>query len=61
MNEIGRAEIRPTLIKYMFEMKSLEFEYSKIPNWRWIKQFRNIKERETLTRLFMAKTRKWDM
>lgn len=61
MNSLGKQELPSAFIKYIEDYKKLSFEYSKIPNWRWLKQFRNIKQRESLTRVFVAKTRKWDM
>ncbi len=61
MNTIGKKELIPAFKKYIAEYKKLEVEYSRIPNWRIFKQLRNIKKRETLTRIFTTKSRKWDL
>lgn len=46
-------------MKYVEEWQELEREYYKIPGWRIIKQIRNIKKRETLTRVYTARMKKW--
>lgn len=61
MNSLGKKEAIPALVKYINQYKELEFEYTRIPSWRFIKQWKNIKARENLTRVFKMKTRKWDM
>ena len=42
-------------IQYIEEWRALENEYYRIPNWRFIKKMHNIKSRETLTRVFVAR------
>lgn len=61
MNSLGKKQLIPTFTKYLNEYKQLEFEYSRIPSWRWVKLFRNLKARESLTRVYTAKMRTWDL
>lgn len=42
-------------IKYVEEWRELDREYYRIPGWRIFKQRRNLKKRETLTRVFVAR------
>jgi hypothetical protein len=44
-----------TFQNYIKEWHELDVEYHKIPSWRIIKQLKNIKERENLTRVFVAR------
>lgn len=46
-------------MKYVADWRALEREYYRIPSWRWFKQLRNIKKREKLTRLYVARMRHW--
>lgn len=43
---------------YIADWRELDREYSRIPSWRHIKQLRNIKKREKLTRLYVARCKK---
>lgn len=45
--------------KYVNEWRELERQYYRIPSWRWFKQLRNIKKREKLTKLYVARMRHW--
>lgn len=42
-------------LEYIEEWRDLERKYYQIPSWRWLKQLNNIKEREHLTRVFVAR------
>jgi len=44
---------------YTADWKRLDQEYYRIPSWRWIKQMRNIRQREKLTKAYTAKMREW--
>lgn len=46
-------------MKYVQEWQALEREYYSIPSWRWFKQMRNIRQREALTRVYIARMRKY--
>jgi hypothetical protein len=52
-------QIIDELLKYVAEWRAFENEYYQIPSWRWIKQLRNIKQRENLTRVFTARMKHW--
>lgn len=45
-------------LKYIADWRELERAYYRIPSWRWFKQLRNIKERETLTKVYVARMKK---
>lgn len=46
-------------MKYVADWRELERQYYRIPSWRWFKQLRNIKKRENLTRVYVARMRHW--
>lgn len=46
-------------MKYVADWRELERQYYRIPSWRWVKQLRNIKKREQLTRVYVARMRHW--
>lgn len=43
---------------YIADWRELDRQYSRIASWRHIKQLRNIKKRETLTRRYIARCKK---
>lgn len=45
--------------KYVEEWRDLERAYYRIPSWRVFKQLRNIKKRERLTTLYVARMKRW--
>jgi len=44
-----------TFQNYVKEWHALDVAYYQIPGWRIFKQLRNIKQREELTRVFVAR------
>lgn len=46
-------------MKYIEEWRELERQYYQIPSWRFFKQLKNIRQRETLTRVYVARMKKW--
>lgn len=48
-------QIIDSLLKYIADWRKLEREYAEIPSWRFFKQLKNIRQREELTRIFVAK------
>ena len=46
---LNRENLVEEFDRYVREWKRLEREYYQLPGWRWIKQFRNIQQREKLT------------
>lgn len=48
----------PVFMKYVSEWRELERQYYQIPSWRIFKQLKNIKQRENLTRVFVARMKK---
>lgn len=48
-------DVVTAFVKYVEEWRDLERQYYAIPSWRIFKQLRNIKQRETLTRVFVAR------
>lgn len=59
MSRIDSVNFFQTFQNYVSEWRRLEAEYYRIPSWRWIKQLQNIKERENLTRVYVARMKKW--
>lgn len=57
--KINGVEIMVAFQKYISEWKELERQYYQIPNWRFIKQHRNVSQRMQLTRVFTARMKKW--
>jgi hypothetical protein len=49
----------PAFTKYIADWQALEIAYYQIPSWRWFKQLKNIRERESLTRLYVARMKHW--
>lgn len=45
--------------RYIAEWRELERQYYQIPSWRLFKQLQNIRKREKLTRLFVARMKHW--
>lgn len=52
---MGAKEVITTFQKYIKEWHELDVAYYQIPSWRWIKQLQNIRQREQLTRVFVAR------
>lgn len=44
-----------TFIKYVEDWRELDRQYYQIPSWRIFKQLKNIRQREQLTRVFVAR------
>lgn len=61
MSRIDSVDFLQTFQNYVRDWRALEAEYYRIPSWRWIKQLQNIKERENLTRIYVARMKKWGL
>lgn len=59
ITSVSSEKFFTAFIEYVEEWRELEREYYKIPAWRIIKQIRNIKKRETLTRVYTARMKHW--
>lgn len=59
MIEHSAVAVMEQLKKYIAEWRELERQYYQIPSWRWFKQLSNIRQRETLTRVYVARMKKW--
>lgn len=53
------ADLLKAFTAYVNEWQRLDREYSRIPSWRTIKQLRNIRKREKLTKAYTARMREW--
>lgn len=59
MSRIDSVEFFEAFQRYINDWRKLEREYYQIPSWRIFKQLRNIRHRETLTRVYVARMKKW--
>lgn len=57
--KINGVEVMVAFQRYISEWQELERQYYQIPNWRFIKQHRNVSQRMRLTRVFTARMKKW--
>lgn len=49
----------PRFMKYIEEWRELERQYYHIPSWRTFKQLKNIRQREKLTKAYVAQMKEW--
>lgn len=56
---IGSHEFVDAFMAYVNEWCELERQYYRIPSWRWFKQMSNIRQREQLTRVYVARMKHW--
>lgn len=49
------TQVITTFIKYVEDWRELDRQYYEIPSWRIFKQLKNIRQREQLTRVFVAR------
>lgn len=49
------TQVITTFIKYVEDWRELDRQYYQIPSWRIFKQLKNIRQREQLTRVFVAR------
>ena len=49
------TQVITTFIKYVEDWRELDRQYYQIPRWRIFKQLKNIRQREQLTRVFVAR------
>ena len=52
-------EVMQALTAYIKEWRELENQFYQISDWRWFKQMANIRKREQLTRVYVARMRHW--
>lgn len=57
--QIHSVAVFEALTKYIADWRELERQYYKIPSWRLFKQLSNIRHRERLTKLFVARMKHW--
>lgn len=61
MNDTGKKEFLPALLRYVDEHNRLEAECYQTSAWRPLRRLRNLRKREAMTRVFLAKLRKYDI
>lgn len=59
MSKATGIEVVTAFQKYIKDWRELEAAYYRIPSWRWFKQLSNIRQREQLTRVYVARMKKW--
>lgn len=57
--QIHSVAVFEALTKYIADWRELERQYYQIPSWRIFKQLSNIRQRERLTKLFVARMKHW--